>query len=59
MENEEHFLDDTDFVDYMDTEFPDAEEDDIVERELKALDYYDSRANEIPFEHEIRLIDDF
>lgn len=59
MENEEYFLDDTDFVDYMDTEFPEAPEEDVVERELKALDYFDNQLDKIPFEHEIRQIDDF
>ncbi|MGB3465011.1 MAG: hypothetical protein WBA74_07070 [Cyclobacteriaceae bacterium] len=51
MENEDYQLDDSDFVDY--------DDEDMVERETKSLDLYQAGREEIPFEYEVRLIDDF
>ena len=51
MENEDYYTDDSDFLDYDDEE--------IVERETKSLDLYEAGIEEIPFEYEVRQIDDF
>jgi len=51
MENNDYLLDDTDFADYLDEE--------VVERETKSLDLYYAEYEEIPFEYEVRQIDDF
>ncbi|MEL6561017.1 MAG: hypothetical protein AAFQ94_22690 [Bacteroidota bacterium] len=51
MENEDYFFDDSDYADFTDEE--------IVERETKSLDLYYAEFEDIPFEFEVRQIDDF
>ena len=60
MKKKNYYLDDTEFEDYTDLEFSEEiEDEEIVERELNALYFFDDKSKEIPFEHEIRQIDDF
>ncbi len=51
MKNDDYILDDSYLSDFDDEE--------VIERETKSIDLLLAENEKIPFEHEVRLIDDF